>query len=79
VRRRILIVDLGIAAVVAIVVLIVSPGLAVAGLIAVAVLLVCAITWLVDVRRWWRGSHRSRRAPRQPPRRPPPRRPSRPL
>ena len=50
-RRNMLLVDAGIAAVVAIIVLIISPGLAVAGIIALVVLLICAISLGLDVRR----------------------------
>lgn len=50
-RRNILLTDVGIAAAVAIVVLIISPGLAVTGIIALAVLLACGVGLFLDARR----------------------------
>lgn len=57
-RRNALLMDAAIAAVVAIAVLIISPGLAVAGIIAIAVLVICAISLIVDVRRSGRARPR---------------------
>jgi hypothetical membrane protein len=51
VRRNTLVIDGAIAAAVAIAILIISPGLAVAGMIAIVVLVVCAISLVLDVRR----------------------------
>ena len=50
-RRNTLLIDAGIAVAIAIAVLIISPGLAVAGMIAIAVLVACAISLVLDVRR----------------------------
>ncbi len=50
-RRNILLTDAAIAAVIAIIVLIISPGIAVTGMIALAVLIVCAISLVLDIRR----------------------------
>lgn len=47
-RRSTLIVDAGIAAVVAIVVVVLSPGLAIVGLIAILLLLVCGVSFAWD-------------------------------
>ena len=47
-RNRTLAIDFLIAAVATIVLVIVSPGLAVVGLVAVLVLVVCGLTYLVD-------------------------------
>jgi ABC-type bacteriocin/lantibiotic exporter with double-glycine peptidase domain len=51
VTRNALLVDAGIALVLAILVIVISPGLAVVGLLALLVLLICAISFLVDRRR----------------------------
>ena len=50
-RRNVLLIDAAIAAAIAIIVLIISPGLAVAGMIALAVLIICAISLVLDTRR----------------------------
>ena len=50
-RRDTLLVDAGIAAAVAIGVLIISPGLAVTAIIATIVLVVCGLSLLIDIRR----------------------------
>jgi ABC-type bacteriocin/lantibiotic exporter with double-glycine peptidase domain len=47
-RRNTLLVDAGIAVVLAILVIVISPGLAVVGLLAILVLLVCAVSFGVD-------------------------------
>jgi len=76
--RNALLIDAGIAAVLAILVLVIAPGLAVVGLLALLVVIVCAISFVFDLRR--RRSHRlsPRRLARErepaPPRRRPPRR-----
>ena len=49
--RRIALIDLGIAVVLAILVLIISPGVAVAGIIAGLVLVICGISFALDARR----------------------------
>ncbi len=54
--RRLAMTDLGIAFVLAILVLIISPGVAIAGLIAAIVLVACGVSFALDARR------RSRRA-----------------
>ena len=53
-NRRLFLIDLGIAAVVAILVLVITPGLAVAGVLALLVLLLYGVTF--GVRRWRRRS-----------------------
>jgi hypothetical protein len=70
-RRNTLLIDAGIAVLLAVLTLIVAPGLAVVGMIALLVLVICAVSFVIDGRR-----QRSRRSapPRRPPRRPPPRR-----
>ena len=55
--RRILLIDLGIALVLAILVLIISPGVAVAAMIALAVLVVCGVSFALDA---WRRPRRMR-------------------
>jgi ABC-type bacteriocin/lantibiotic exporter with double-glycine peptidase domain len=72
-------IDFAIALGAMIVLVIVSPGLAIVGLIALLVLVVCGLSLLFDVRRRRRGGPpRARRAPvRRPPGRPPGRRPAR--
>jgi ABC-type bacteriocin/lantibiotic exporter with double-glycine peptidase domain len=59
VRSSTLAVDVAIAVVAAVVLLIVSPGLAVVGLIAVLVLVLCGLSFLVD---GWRRRRRRRPA-----------------
>jgi hypothetical protein len=92
VRRNALLIDVGIAALVAILVIVIAPGLAVVGLLAILVLIVCAVSFALDRRRKrsreddLRELRRSRAAlgpsarrsssRRPPPRRPPPRRSS---
>jgi hypothetical protein len=67
--RRVLTVDLAIAVAAAIVVLIVSPGYAISGLLAIIVLLVCAVSLVRERRRMTRGLRRLRRVDsRRPPR-----------
>jgi Flp pilus assembly protein TadB len=66
-RSNPLLVDLAIAVALTIFVLIVTPGLAVVAILAVAVLVVCGISWV------FAGRRRRRRAYRRPPRRPIPR------
>jgi hypothetical protein len=74
-----LLIDAGIAAVMAIFVLIVAPGLAVVGLLAILVVVVCAVSFALDSRRRKRSGEPSLKPPRSrrpapPPRRSPPRR-----
>lgn len=75
-RRGTLLLDFALAIGVAVILLIVSPGLAVVGLVAVIVLVVCAISLLFDA---WRSGRRrrppppARRAARRPPAQRPPR------
>ncbi len=71
--RNALVTDLALAVLAAIVVLILTPGVAVAGMIAILVLLGCVASFVVDSRR--RSSSRARRRTinrRAPPRRRPP-------
>jgi ABC-type bacteriocin/lantibiotic exporter with double-glycine peptidase domain len=49
--RKTLLVDAGVALVLAILVIVISPGLAVVGLLALLVLLVCAASFGIDRRR----------------------------
>jgi ABC-type bacteriocin/lantibiotic exporter with double-glycine peptidase domain len=63
-RRNTLIVDLALAVVAMIVLVIISPGLAIVGLIAILVLVVCALSFVFDA---WRTRRHGRRGP--PPRR----------
>jgi Flp pilus assembly protein TadB len=75
VRREVLAIDLAVAVILAALVLILSPGVAVAGMIALIVLLVCVFSVVWDIRRRRRrpgtrrtGSRRTesrRAAPRQ--------------
>jgi hypothetical protein len=51
VRRRVLAIDVGVAVLLAALVLILAPGVAVAGMIAIAVLVGCAISLAWDARR----------------------------
>lgn len=62
--RNTLLADLGIAVLAAVLVLILTPGVAVAGMIALLVLAACAVSFGIDSRR-----RRSARTPRR--RRPP--------
>lgn len=50
-RRNTLLVDAGIALVLAILVIVISPGLAVVGILALLVLLICLISFIIDRRR----------------------------
>lgn len=65
-RRNTLLIDAGIAAVLAIFVLIIAPGLAVVGLLAILVVIVCAISFAIDLRRNRSRGPRTPRAPRPP-------------
>jgi len=58
VRREVLAIDLAVAVVLAALVLILSPGVAVAGMIALIVLLVCVFSVVWDIRRGRRGGSR---------------------
>jgi ABC-type bacteriocin/lantibiotic exporter with double-glycine peptidase domain len=82
VRRNTLLIDAGIAAVLAIFVLIIAPGLAVVALLAILVVIVCGISFAIDLRRNRSQGPRERppRAPRtpRPPRSAPPSRRSTP-
>lgn len=66
VRRRLLLIDLAVGLLLAIVVLIIAPGLAIVAIIAIVALIACGITFAIGARRG-----RSR-GPRTAPRRPPP-------
>jgi multisubunit Na+/H+ antiporter MnhB subunit len=57
-RRNILAVDAGIAALLAVLVLIISPGLAVTGMVAIAVVLVCAVSFVRERRASRRRTRR---------------------
>ena len=59
--RNALLVDLGFAVIIAAVVLIVAPGIAVVAILALIVLLVCAISLLIDGRRGGRATPVRRR------------------
>ncbi len=63
--RNTLIADLAIAAVVTILIVVLSPGLAVVGMVALLIVLICAISFAVDGRR---RRVRRRRAGRSSPR-----------
>ena len=54
--RNTLLIDAGIAALLAILVLVIAPGLAVVGLLALLVVIVCGVSFAFDLRR--RRSHR---------------------
>lgn len=74
--RNPLLTDIAIAVLAAILILVLTPGVAVAGMIALLVLLACAATLVVDSRRRRRaGPSRPRRPVPAPQRRPPDRRP----
>jgi ABC-type bacteriocin/lantibiotic exporter with double-glycine peptidase domain len=51
VSRNTLLIDAGIAAALAILILVIAPGLAVVGLLALLVVIVCAISFVLDLRR----------------------------
>jgi hypothetical protein len=71
VTRNPLLTDLAIAVIAAILVLVLTPGVAVAGMIALLVLLACALNLIVDSRRGARAaSFRQRRRVPAPQRRP---------
>jgi hypothetical protein len=65
--RRVISTDLAIAVVVAGLVLIISPGLAISGLLAVIVLLICGISLVRERRAAARGPSRMARARPRPP------------
>jgi hypothetical protein len=78
VRRDVLLADIGIAVLAAVLVLVITPGVAVAGMIAILVLVACAVSLVVDSRRGRKAPPvRARRPPRRPPSRPSGGRPSR--
>jgi F0F1-type ATP synthase assembly protein I len=63
VTRRVLAIDAGVAVLLAALVLILAPGVAVAGLIGLLVVVVCAISFLVGA---WRRRSRAVRPARRP-------------
>lgn len=63
VRRNVLLIDVGIAIVAALVLLAITPGLAVAATIAMVVLATCAISFRRESRRQRRARGRRRRSP----------------
>lgn len=79
--RNTLMIDAAIAAILTVLVVVLSPGLAIVGLIAILVIIVCGVSFALDSRRRRRSprtrrstpANRSRPRP-QPPRRPRPRR-----
>jgi hypothetical protein len=75
VRRRTLTIDLAIALVAMILLVIVSPGLAIVGLIAILVLIACGVSFLIDRMRGRRRARPPAPARRRPPTRPSTRRP----
>jgi hypothetical protein len=77
VNRQVLLIDAGIALLIALLVLILTPGVAVAGLLALLVLVVCAISFAVDARRRRVRPAGPRPVRRRPPPSSPPRRASR--
>jgi hypothetical protein len=58
VKREVLAIDLAVAVILAALVLIISPGVAVAGIIALIVLLICVLSVVWDIRRRRRGGTR---------------------
>jgi ABC-type bacteriocin/lantibiotic exporter with double-glycine peptidase domain len=60
--RRVLLIDIGVALVAAVVVVIVSPGVAAVGLIALIVLIACGISYALDSVRRRRRSRKRRNA-----------------
>jgi hypothetical protein len=66
--RRVLSVDLAIAVAVAVIVLIVSPGYAISGLLAIIVLLVCGVSLLRERRAGTRRNQARPGSSRRPPR-----------
>jgi|GEM_PF-3714046 len=64
--RRTLLMDVAIAVVIAALVLILSPGLAVVGILAIIVLLICGASWIISARRARRrGARWGRPAPQR--------------
>ena len=61
-NRNTLVVDLALAAGIAILVLILAPGLAVVGLLALVVLLISSVSFAIDLRRRRGPTRRPRRA-----------------
>lgn len=74
-RNRTLVLDFLIALVAMIVLVIVSPGLAVVGLVAMLVLILCGVSFVIDRLRRRRGAPPPGPARRPPSRRPPARKP----
>lgn len=62
-RRNTLLIDAGIAAILTILVVVLSPGLAVVGLIALVVVLICAVSFARDARRRKRTRARREASP----------------
>jgi hypothetical protein len=65
-RPNVLLVDVGVAIFAAIIVLTITPGLAVASIIAIAVLAACAISFTRESRRRHRSHVQRRRNPTRP-------------
>jgi hypothetical protein len=63
-RRHVARVDLGLGVVGAVVLLLVTPGLAITGLVALIVLVLCLLTFVAERRGWW--LRRRWRHPREP-------------
>lgn len=59
-NRRILLADVAVAVVVAVLILVLTPGLAISGVIGLLILLVLGVVWLIE--RWRRRATRYRRA-----------------
>jgi hypothetical protein len=72
-RRNTLLIDAAVAVLLAVLTLILAPGLAVVGMIALLVLVICVVSFVLDGRRQRSRGTRPRRPPS---RRPPPRRPA---
>lgn len=68
-RRPTLLVDLGLALGLAILVIVIAPGLAVAGMIALVIVIVCLVSFVFDLRS--QGKRRIARSASGQPRRPP--------
>lgn len=66
-NRRILAVDAAIAVAIALFVLIVTPGVAVAGMLALLVIIICAVSFIIDARRARARPAGSRPVRRRPP------------
>lgn len=74
--NRTLAIDVTIALLATVVLVVVSPGLAIVGLIAILVLVVCGLSVVFErLRRGRRSARPAAAARRPPPRNPPPRRP----